>query len=241
MEDAPMIILLVVFAAVAIAAIVLSSAAAKRRREEMAALARELGWGCDDSHTSPRREHEPFDCFTRGHSRRASTTLTGSLEIGGRGYSALAGDYTYKVTRSNGKSTSTTTYRFSYLILTLPFGDTPGLVIRPETIMDKLAGAIGFDDIDFESEAFSRRFHVKGGDKKFAYDVVSPAMMEFLMHGMPAAIALDGRLCCLTDGRTRWDAGVFRTRIQWLRRFFELWPEYLTRQLGERSPAGGQA
>src|SRR5205085_4299284 len=102
-------------------------------------------------------------------------TLRGPLDASGRAFGALAGDYSYKITRSNGKTTSTSTYRFSYLIVKVPFPDTPGLLIRPETLMDKVAGALGFDDIDFESEEFSRRFLVKSPDKKFAYDVVSPA------------------------------------------------------------------
>jgi hypothetical protein len=235
------IVVAVVVAIIAIAAMVLSAAAAKKRREELAALARELGWTFDENETAPGPEYGCFDCFERGHSRQAYNTMSGSAEIGGREFGALAGDFTYKVTTSNGKTTTTATYRFSYLMFRPPFGDTPALTIRRENLLDKIAGAVGFDDINFESEEFSRKYFVKCTDKKFAYDVVSPAMMEFLMPGMPAGIVIRDGLACLADGSHRWDAGEFRTRVRWLERFFELWPEFLTEQLDQRARGGGAA
>ena len=45
---------------------------------------------------------------------------------------------------------TTRTHRFSYLIVHLPFSGLPDLLIRPEGVFDKMAGAFGFDDIDFE-------------------------------------------------------------------------------------------
>jgi len=240
-ERPGLIILFVLFGIVAIAVAVLSSMAAKKRREELAALAQSLGWTFDPSTSSPWREHEAFDCFAKGHTRRACNTMTGPLEIAGRGYSALCGDYTYKVTTSNGKTTTTRTYWFSYLILKLPFGETPSLTIRRENLLDKLAGAVGFDDIDFESEEFSRKFFVKSSDKKFAYDVISPAMMEFLLPGIPAGVTITSGLACIAGDSVRWNAGEFRTRIAWVQRFFELWPAFLTQQLDERARSGGAA
>ena len=87
------------------------------------------------------------------------------VEIDGRPYPVKMGDFNYKVTRSTGKGSNTTTYRLSYLILHLPFALTPDLLIRREGVFDKIAGAIGFDDIDFESAEFSRRFYVKSSDR----------------------------------------------------------------------------
>jgi hypothetical protein len=238
-NGAPVFIVAVLIAIAVIAAVVLSSAAAKRRRLELSVLANSLGWTFDESQTAPWREHQCFDCFGKGHSRGAYNTMTGPVEIGGREFSALCGDYTYKVTTSNGKTTTTTTHRFSYLILRMPFGETPTLVIRREGLLDKLAGAVGFDDIDFESEEFSRRFHVKSSDKKFAYDVVSPAMMEFLMPGIPAGVSVAHGLGCLSDGSNRWEAAEFRQQIDWLRGFFGLWPAFLTEELDQRAQRGG--
>src|SRR5208283_3583865 len=56
------------------------------------------------------------------------------------------------------------------------------LNIRPENILDKFTEAIGFDPIQFESAEFSRKFHVRCEDKKFAYDIIHARMIEFLMQ-----------------------------------------------------------
>ena len=79
------------------------------------------------------------------------------MTIDERNYPAKMGDFVYKITTSTGKSTQTRTYRFSYLILHLPFGNVPDLLIRREGMFDKLAGAFGFDDIDFESAVAEAR------------------------------------------------------------------------------------
>jgi len=228
------IILVVVVAAIAI---YFSYLQQKKRREAMAALAAELGWsfhpGRDGSHDD---EYAHFEIFRRGHSRNAYNTLYGELTIDDRRYPAKMGDFTYKITRSTGKSTSTRTYRFSYLILHLPFpgAGVPDLLIRREGMFDKLAGAFGFDDIDFESSEFSRKFHVKSADKKFAYDVITPAMMEFLLQGGATTIDIERGRCCISDGRRKWEPPEFRSRLDWIARFFDLWPEHLTESLEAR-------
>jgi hypothetical protein len=58
-------------------------------------------------------------------------------------------------------------------------------VLRPENLFDKVVSMAGFDDINFESEAFSRRYHVSGANRKFVYDLVHPQMMEYLLS-LPA-------------------------------------------------------
>ena len=225
---------LVLFIALVVLAAFAAHRAAKRRREAMLALASELGWRfspeMDQDHDE---EYAHFEIFRQGHSRAAFNTMVGGLEIDERRYSAKAGDFRYRVTTSTGKTTTTTTHRFSYLILHLPFRRTPDLLIRPEGLFDKLAGAFGFDDIDFESEEFSRRFHVKSPDKRFAYDVVHAQMMGFLLREGRPAIDIENRRCCLSDGRKRWSPEEFKARIRFLREFFDLWPEHVTAELEE--------
>ncbi len=113
----------------------------------------------------------------------------------------------------------------------MPFARVPDLLIRREGLFDKLAGAFGFDDIDFESVEFSRRFHVKSPDKRFAYDVIHARMMEFLLAGEAAAIDIECGRCCVSDGRKRWDPQQFEDTLTWIRQFFDLWPEHLTARL----------
>ncbi len=213
-------------------ALYLAHLAAKRRREAMAALAVELGWrfnpSSDHGHDD---EYAHFEIFRKGHSRVAYNTLRGSTEIDGRTYAVKMGDFDYKVTQHTGKNSHTTTYRLSYLILHLPFDHTPDLLIRREGVFDKLAGVFGFDDIDFESEEFSRKFYVKSSDKKFAYDVVHPRMMEWLLAKEVPMIDIERGRCCVAEDRKRWEPHEFK---RWLRRmdeFFDQWPDYLTSQM----------
>lgn len=227
---------LFVIAVIAVAAglgyvLYLAHLAAQKRREDLQAMANDLGWRFDPRHdTSHDDEYAHFEIFRRGHSRVAFNTLTGSVEIDGRQFEAKAGDFRYRVTHGSGKNRRTSTYTFSYLIFHLPF-DTPELVIRREGLFDKIAGALGFDDIDFESEEFSRRFHVKSSDRRFAYDVIHPRMMEFLLEGRPPLINIEHGRCCLSNGSSYWDAPGFKSSLRFLREFFDLWPDHLTADL----------
>jgi hypothetical protein len=226
------ILLIVVIAVIAIVAGYYSYLAQQKRREELSNLANEIGWSFDpDRDVSHDEEYADFEMFRRGHSRAAYNTLAGSLTIDDRTYPAKMGDFTYKITSSNGKSTTTRTYHFSYLIVHLPFPATPDLLIRREGLFDKVAGFFGFDDIDFESEEFSRKFCVKSPDKKFAYDVIHPRMMEFLLQSAPTAIDIERGCCCLSDGSRRWEPVQFKAMLTWIDKFFDQWPDHLTAQL----------
>lgn len=229
----PAFVVLAVVAGIALFATIayLGWRAEQQRREALAALAAELGLTFDPDHDRDHDDHyAQFEIFRRGHSRAASNTLRGRLELFGRPCPVRAGDFRYKVTRSTGKSTSTTTYRFSYLIVHPPW-DTPPLLIRPEGVFDKLAGMFGFDDIDFESAEFSRRFYVKSSDKRFAYDVLHPRMMEFLLAESPPMLDIEDGALCLSDGQRRWEPQRFRDEIAFVRRFCELWPRHLVKDL----------
>jgi len=203
----------------------------KKRREALAALAQELGLrfdpGVDHGHDD---EYAQFEIFRRGHSRVARNTMSGTVLLFDRPCELVAGDFRYKVTSGSGKNRSTSVYRFSYLIVHPPW-DTPSLLIRPEGMWDKLKGVFGFDDIDFESDEFSRKFYVKSSDRKFAYDVLHPRMMEFLLLAQPSMLDIEYGALCLSDGRGRWSPERFKAEIMFLGKFCELWPRHLVKEL----------
>jgi hypothetical protein len=203
----------------------------QERKRQIASLADRLGlrfFEADDPDHD--EEYSQFEIFRRGHSRAAQNTLVGYLELFGRECPLRLGDFRYRVTTSNGKTTSTTTYRFSYLIVHPPWS-TPPLLVRPEGLFDKIAGAFGFDDIDFESEEFSRRFCVKSTDKRFAYDVLHPRMMEFLLAEKPPMLDIENGALCLSDGSRRWTPEQYEQNIALVRRFCDLWPRHLVKDL----------
>lgn len=45
-----------------------------------------------------------------------------------------------------------------------------------------LSEVIRFENIKFESAEFSKQYYVKCEDKKFAYDIIHPQIMELLLH-----------------------------------------------------------
>lgn len=227
----PILVVVLVIVGIA-AAIYLHHLAEKKRRLALAALANELGWRFDSSKDYHHdEEYAHFEVFRQGHSRVAYNTLRGNFSVDKRTYLAKMGDFRYKVTRSTGKGSSTRTYNLSYLIVHLPFRQVPDLLIRREGVFDKLAGAIGFDDIDFESAEFSKRFYVKSDDKRFAYDVVHPRTMAFLLESDPPVIDLERGRLCIVDGTRRWEPAEFKAYLAWVDAFFDLWPDYLTEQL----------
>ena len=152
-------------AAIVIVLAVLAWRAEVKRREALAAFARQNGFdfdaGTDSSHDD---RYSQFEIFRRGHSRVARNTMTGHVELFDRRCFVCLGDFRYKTTSGSGKNRSTTTYRFSYIIVHPPW-DTPPLLIRPEGLFDKVAGAFGFDDIDFESVEFSKKYIDKYGSQ----------------------------------------------------------------------------
>ncbi|XOV75631.1 MAG: DUF3137 domain-containing protein [Phycisphaerales bacterium] len=164
--------------------------------------------------------------------------MAGALDVFGENSYAQAGDFTYKVTSGTGKNRSTRTYHFSYLIIELPYRIVPDVLVRRENLFDKFTDMIGFDDIDFESSEFSKKFCVKSPDKRFAYDLITPRMMDHFLQGSPVpglpAIDMENSRICLSDGRSRWQPRHFEQAIAWAERFFELWPEHLLATLRER-------
>lgn len=225
-------LLIIVIIAVVIGAIVVGVQMERKRREAMAALAAELGFSFDPSKdTRHDDEYAHFEIFRQGHSRIAYNTLRGSVAVQGRACPVKMGDFRYSKTESSGKTTRTVTYKFSYIIWHTPFAGAPDVLIRREHILDKLASAFGFDDIDFESAEFSRRFCVKSPDKRFAYDLITPQMMEFLLASDPPTIDMEHGRICIVDGTRCWRPEEFKRRLAWLERFMGHWPEHVVRSL----------
>ncbi len=214
--------------------------AQQKRQQEFLDVAREHSLTFDPaSRRGFDREHPQFECFAQGHSRRALNLLRGRIPGSEEPtLSCTLGDYEYKITTSNGKSTKTVTYRFGFVIIETPWNGMPDMLVRREGLFDKLAGFLGFDDIDFESAEFSRTFMVKCKEKRFAYDMIDAQMMEFLMVNEPAPPNIDigGHAICLWYGpRKRLEPRALIALMQWGDRFVRRWPRVLRAQLNERN------
>lgn len=239
MEPVFMVVIFVAFAALIIFGAIYSHKQQKARRLALEQLAAHRGWQFDPSYDySHDKQFAEFSLFTTGQSRYAFNTTRGSVTIADAAWPLQYGDYHYQTTTtstdSDGKTkTETQTHTFSYVIVESPYAGAPDLFIRKEGFFDRIASAIGFADINFESVEFSRKFVVKSSDKRFAYDVISPQMMEFMLATTPPTVDFRGAKCCLYHGSIL-KAEDFAATIQWTTEFFEHWPRHVIADLAAR-------
>jgi hypothetical protein len=192
------------------------------RRQMWQRLAARYGmrFNPDDPFDIPGRF--PFALFQEGHSRRASNCLDGTYQ----NVPVILFDYRYKT----GSGKSETTHNLSALLARLNI-HCPKLVIRPETVLDRFAAFVGFGDINFESEEFNRAFNVHCADKKFAYDICHPQMMEFLLENRSMVWELQGNhLLLYSYSMGSFDPGEVRTCLQLAVEFDARIPGYLQKE-----------
>lgn len=179
-----------------------------------------------------------FDCFHQGHSRRANHLFDGRVRTtDGHEVEVLAGEWHFEETTRNGNRTDTTTYEFGFVILGPQVGRLPGLRVRRENLLDRIAGAVGWDDIDFESVEFSKRFHVASVDKRFAYDLLDPRMIELFLVADAKSIPqveLAGEHLCVHHGVTgRLTPAGLDVLLQWGTLFVDRIPRMVRAGLAE--------
>jgi len=121
-----------------------------------------------------------------------------------------------------------------YLIIELN-SHFPSLLLRGESFFDKLAGFVGFDDIDFESEAFSKKYFVKSNSKEFAYAMIHPQMMEYLLNLSMNFQLQDGRLV-MDLQQFAFDAPGMRDALDAIGGVVNLVPDFVWQDYGKTPP-----
>lgn len=160
----------------------------KKRREGMAALAAKLGLEYrDEKDRSYDNRYHFLDALQKGSNQYAFNIMSGSF----KGYPVEIFDYHYETHSRDSKGKRRTHHHyFSYFILKLE-KKFPELKISREGILSKIAQAVGYDDINFESHEFSKKFCVRSKDKKFAYDVCHVRMNEYLLQNDDLSIEIE--------------------------------------------------
>ncbi len=172
---------LLVIGVLAVIALVLylQHKARQKKIAEFTAFAAQCGWhyAVRDRSLVDRFVGEPFG---QGHSRNAEHVLRGEH----RGRPIMAFEYSYKETHGSGNDRRTETYTHTVVALSVPRA-VPTLQVGREGFGRKLLGFVGVRDLQLESEQFNETFHIKteGGTvaQKFAYDVLHPRMMEWML------------------------------------------------------------
>ena len=84
--------------------------------------------------------------------------------------------------------------------------------------------------ISFESEAFNRQFAVHSQDTKFAYDVIHPRQMQYLMANPPASFRIEEEWAWFSPGEHSQPAIAHSS--EFLRGFLARVPRFVWRNLG---------
>jgi hypothetical protein len=217
--------IVVLFIAAFIVIAIVSANMRARRRRELAAWARSRGLRFNSGRDDAMEDRFPeFSCLQRGSRRYAYNLIHG--EWSGRKTTAF--DYHYETSSGD----STTHHHFSAVILgsELPLKE---LFIRPEGFFDRIKESVGFDDIDFESAEFSRRFYVKARDRKWAYDVIHARTMEFLLSKPEFTIEF-GTYSVIAYRSSTFHISEFESAAEVIRGILDRMPEYLRDQLEGR-------
>ena len=192
----PLIIVLIVLGVIGVA--VIAAIQAKKRREAMATLASRLGL----SYRPEKNRHidDEFRFLTHmgtGSNRYASNMIEGHW----RGHEIRAFDYHYETYSTNSKGhRQTHHHHVSFFVMSMPKW-FPELTITQESFFSKMAQFVGYDDIDFESAEFSKKFCVRSGDKKFAYDICHTRMMEYLLQNTDLSVEIENHCLAIFFNR----------------------------------------
>ncbi len=211
-------LIIVGFLAIIVVFGAISYISARKRREAMAAVAAKLGLRFAPARNRDMaRRYRFLDKLRKGSNRYAFNILSGNHQ----GHDLILFDYHYQT--GSGKNTHHHYISFFILHLTASF---PELVIGPEGVFSKIAQAIGYDDIDFESHEFSRRFCVRSRDKKFAYDVCNARMIEYLLSNTDLTVEIEDDVLAISL-RARLAPGRIGPNLNRLITVRSLMPEYL--------------
>lgn len=206
-----------------IGAVIWGLYAGKKRRDAMTLLAEKLGLDFHHERNYQLADRYSFlDKLRQGSNRYAYNILSGNYQD----HPVSIFDYHYETYSTDSKGRRQTNHHhFSFFVLTLP-NYFEELTIAKESFFSKVAQAVGYDDIDFESHEFSKKFVVRSKNKKFAYDFCNARMIEYLMDHPNINIEVDQNM--LAIGYTRClKADEIEPHLNRLIEIRNLMPDYL--------------
>lgn len=197
----------------------------KKRREAMQGIAAKLGgrFFAEDPFGLSDRHDGRFPTLRAGSNRYAYNVIEAEWEE----RPAWIFDHHHETYSTDSKGHRTTHHHYRTFVLVEHDLDLGQLDIRPENFFDRVAAVFGFDDIDFESAEFSRKWRVKAADREFAYQVFHPRMIEYFLTISGFAMATSGPFGLYRVGSgTMTPAEIGRT-LRIVKGFAERLPRYV--------------
>jgi hypothetical protein len=167
------------FAGMALLAVAGASVSALRRRHRrlgVAAFARRHGFTHRAGDPFGLLYDYNFPLFEMGDDRGCENVLWGEW----KGMPFRETDYWYYNDASNRKERMGLRKHFNAVVVDVPLY-LPRVTVDPEGIRSVIAGGVGWRDIQFESEEFNRRFHVRAETPEFAFKLVDARMMQWML------------------------------------------------------------
>ncbi|GAB3913009.1 hypothetical protein GCM10029964_121810 [Kibdelosporangium lantanae] len=163
---------------IVVAMVVITTVLRRRRRRKIsgvAALAAQYGWQLVEYDVEMPRQFRG-DPFCYGDNRTAQHILRGTY----RGYEMAAFEYAFVSEAEFNDETKRSTHFHSVVTLSTPRA-RPFLQVRRENLRSRLRGMVGVHDLRLGSDGFDRAFLVETENDRFAYDVLHPRMMEWML------------------------------------------------------------
>ncbi len=224
MDMLPVIIVVVVL--LVAGAVIYSVLQARARRQALAEWAGQQGLAFAPDNVRDMDERFPaFACLREGRNRYAYNVAEGVWHE----RSVLAFDYHYETQSTNSKGESETTHWYFSAVIVGSAVPLKPLLIRPEGFFDKVKSFFGFEDINFESAEFSRKFFVQSPDRKWAYAVLHQRAMEFLLVSPVFSLSFDARSVIAWRGATL-KPEEFTQALTLVRGLLDQLPEYLVKE-----------
>ncbi|MBA3321589.1 MAG: hypothetical protein H0T45_09145 [Pyrinomonadaceae bacterium] len=136
-----------------------SAAARAARAREMTTAAAHLNWSfVPQSQLNFFPQHEQYHLFSLGHTKEIRNLMHGERD----GARVAVFDYMYVTGHGKSRSEATQTV----VLLESAQINLPFFSLRPENFMHRIAGAFGYQDIDFAHRpAFNDRYLLRGSDE----------------------------------------------------------------------------
>lgn len=222
----------------------------KARAGKLRSYAARRGFKFDPTRLTPPplKRHAGF--FAAGKYHAALHTMSCTIESGGRSFRLVAGDFEFNLQDDDKVSLCTV----SYALLRCKGWSMPATRLLRRDYYDEYADIEEMIDVRTESVAFNKFCAIRTKDKRFSYDVAHPRAMEriesWLRSGPNPLIEIGGEVILFTDiipesissrianpdskirlSHRVWTPQEFDQVIEDLRRFIELFPEHLARDL----------
>jgi hypothetical protein len=169
-------LLLAIVVAAAVVALAIGTYLHYQREATFARVAASLGLAFSERDTSSVRRLD-FPLFHEGLGTESSNLVSGTLQ----GTPVAAFDFAYWTEWRDSKGIDHRQYHRFLCAVTDISAAGPALTIEHRSLVGRLAGALGLDGIQFESDEFDKAYRVTCADRRFASALVDPGMMAWLL------------------------------------------------------------